>query len=68
MRAPTSRSGAGHFVYGRPLTVAVPVVGWSSPSTMRIVVDFPAPLGPRKPVTTPGCTMNDKSSTARVEP
>ena len=24
---------------------------------MRMVVDFPAPLGPRKPVTRPGCAV-----------
>ncbi len=35
---------------------------------MRIVVDFPAPFGPRKPVTIPGRTANVRSSTARVEP
>jgi len=31
---------------------------------MRIVVDLPAPLGPRKPVTRPGWTVNETSSTA----
>jgi hypothetical protein len=29
-----------------------------------MVVDFPAPLGPKKPVTRPGRTRNDSSSTA----
>src|ERR1700694_1354459 len=33
-----------------------------------MVVDFPAPLGPRNPVTCPGGTVNDTSSTANVEP
>jgi hypothetical protein len=28
------------------------------------VVVFPAPFGPRKPVTTPGSTLNVRSSTA----
>ena len=37
-----------------PSTVTVPEVGLSSPRIMRSVVDLPAPLGPRKPVTTPG--------------
>ena len=34
----------------------------------RIVVLLPEPFGPRKPVTRPGCTSNDKSSTASVVP
>src|SRR3954447_4932502 len=44
--------------------VAVPLVGVTRFSTMRRVVVFPAPFGPRKPVTRPGSTLNDKSSTA----
>ena len=32
------------------------------------VVDLPAPLGPRKPVTVPGSQRNDTSSTAGVPP
>ena len=36
---------------GRPLTSAVPEVGLSRPRIIRIVVDLPAPLGPRNPVT-----------------
>jgi hypothetical protein len=35
---------------------------------MRIVVVFPAPLGPRKPVTIPGRTVKLRSSTATVSP
>ena len=35
---------------------------------MRIVVDFPAPFGPRKPVTVPGRTVNVRSETAVVGP
>jgi len=35
---------------------------------MRMVVDFPDPFGPRKPVTWPGLTSNERSSTARVPP
>ena len=35
---------------------------------MRIVVDLPAPLGPRKPVTVPGRTWNDTPSTAVLSP
>jgi hypothetical protein len=33
---------------------------------MRIVVDLPAPLGPRNPKTSPGGTSRNKASTARV--
>ena len=35
---------------------------------MRIVVDLPAPFGPRKPVTLPGATSKVRSSTARTAP
>ena len=35
---------------------------------MRRVVVLPAPLGPRKPVTSPGSTANDTSVTARTGP
>ena len=34
--------------------LARPVVGASRPRMTRMVVDLPAPLGPRKPVTRPG--------------
>src|SRR4051812_35520982 len=48
--------------------VAVPEVGRTRPSSMRRVVVLPAPLGPRKPVTRPGATSNERSSTARTVP
>ena len=38
------------------------------PAIIRIVVDFPAPFGPRKPVTTPGSTTKLKPSTAVLSP
>src|SRR5688500_5033690 len=47
---------------------AVPASGTSRPRIIRIVADLPAPLGPTKPVTWPGRTVNDRSSTATVEP
>jgi hypothetical protein len=52
----------------RSLTMvrASPVSGASRPMMIRIVVDFPAPFGPRKPVNWPGLTSKDKSSTARI--
>ena len=66
--APTSRSGAGCWRYGLPLTVTDPPVGASSPRIIRMVVDLPAPFGPRKPVTTPGRTVKLRSSTASLAP
>src|SRR5580704_9716076 len=48
--------------------VAVPAVGCTSPSSMRRVVVLPDPLGPRKPVTRPGSTVNDRLSTASTGP
>ena len=41
-------------------------VGASRPMIMRIVVDLPAPFGPRKPVTIPGRTVKLRSSTATL--
>ena len=66
--APTSRSGAGCRAYALPLTVTDPDVGASNPMIIRIVVDFPAPFGPRKPVTTPGLTVKLSPSTAVFPP
>ena len=43
---------------------AVPAVGIMKPASMRIVVDLPAPFGPRKPSTSPRPTLNETSSTA----
>ncbi len=45
-----------------------PLVGSSRPRIIRMVVDFPAPFGPRKPVTMPGRTVNVRSETAVVGP
>ena len=39
-----------------PQMLPVPLVGVMNPASMRIVVDLPAPLGPRKPRTSPGST------------
>src|SRR4051812_46073308 len=44
--------------------VAVPELGRTRPSSIRKVVVFPAPLGPRKPVMRPGSTEKDRESTA----
>src|ERR1700691_3695029 len=66
--APTVEGGLSRSWYLRPATVAVPALGCTRPSSMRSVVVLPDPLGPRKPVTRPGSTVNDRSSTARTGP
>ena len=43
-------------------------MGFVRPTTMRIVVDLPAPLGPRKPVTRPGRATKLTPSTTVVRP
>src|SRR5882757_8368214 len=51
-----------------PHTVTRPAEGAMNPAIMRMVVDFPAPLAPRNPSTSPGATENVKSSTASLSP
>src|SRR6266536_1035278 len=48
--------------------VARPEVGRARPSRTRMVVDFPAPFGPRNPVTRPGASRTVRSSTAVTVP
>jgi hypothetical protein len=43
-----------------------PAGGASSPRMSRVVGDFPAPLGPRNPVTRAGCTVKLRSSTSTL--
>src|SRR5215469_14245116 len=45
-----------------------PAVGSSRPVSILIVVDFPAPFGPRNPKNCPGATLNVTSSTAVKSP
>src|SRR6516165_5283076 len=52
----------------KPCTVARPDVGARSPQRMRIVVDLPAPLGPRNPKISPGATSRETRSTAMKSP
>src|SRR5579859_4663901 len=47
-----------------PPTTADPEVGAISVPRIRTVVVLPAPLGPRKPNTSPCATLNDTSATA----
>ncbi len=61
-------SGAAWARGGWPLTRTEPLVGSSRPRIIRMVVDFPAPFGPRNPVTVPGWTVNVRSETAALAP
>jgi len=51
-----------------PQTVTCPADGAMKPAIMRMVVDFPAPFAPKNPSTSPGATVNVKSSTASLPP
>src|SRR3954462_13118160 len=58
----------GDSTKANPPPVTLPEVGGMKPVTMRMVVDLPAPLGPRKPRTSPRSTVKVTSSTARLAP
>jgi hypothetical protein len=62
------RTPSACFATSNPATRPMPLVGGSSVVSMRISVDLPAPLGPSKPNTSPGCTANDTPSTAVKSP
>src|SRR5579885_3624014 len=47
-----------------PPTQAAPAVGRSCPTNILMVVDFPAPLGPRKPKNSPRLTRKLRLFTA----
>ncbi len=51
-----------------PATIARPLVMVMSVVSMRTVVDFPAPLGPRKPKIPPGSTESETPRTACTSP
>ena len=61
---PTRRPGLGSSANGSPRTEAWPLLGCASPHSIFRVVDLPAPLGPRNPVTVPGSQRNETSCTA----
>src|SRR5450759_3755963 len=52
----------------KPATVPVPAEGLRRPQSIRIVVDFPAPFGPRKPKISPRATSRLMPSTATKSP
>src|SRR5579863_7855971 len=51
-----------------PATLAAPAVGLASVHSMLMVVVFPAPLGPRKPNTSPVATSKSTPRTASSSP
>ena len=51
-----------------PSTLAVPLSGGKKQLSIFIVVDLPAPFGPRKPSTSPLATANETPSTATIGP
>ena len=62
------RTASGSRATSTPATVAVPEVIDSSVVSMRTVVDFPAPFGPRKPNTSPASTLRSTPRTASTAP
>src|ERR1700704_2814048 len=58
----------GFSCTSRPHTETLPALGGMKPVIMRIVVDLPAPLGPRNPSTSPLATSKETPSTARFGP
>src|SRR5689334_4479622 len=59
---------SGSSVTETPSMVASPDVGSSSVASTRMVVDFPAPLGPMKPKIWPEANPKEMPLTARVRP
>src|SRR5262245_6192923 len=60
------RIASAFFTVSRPRTRVWPSVRSSSVISTWIVVVLPAPLGPRKPKTSPRPTVNETPCTARV--
>ena len=62
------RAASGSRATSTPATRAVPEVIDSSVVSMRIMVDLPAPFGPRKPKISPDCTRRSTPRTALTTP
>ena len=60
----TSRRAGGTSVTSWPRRWIRPLVGSSKPASIRRVVDFPQPLGPRSEKNSPSATWNVASRTA----
>src|SRR6185312_12120240 len=61
-------TSSGCRLTSKPPTMARPEVGAISPHSTRMVVDLPAPLGPRKPKISPDWTSRFRSATAVKSP
>src|SRR5512138_1459523 len=61
-------TASGSAPTSMPRTRALPEVGRSSPHSMRMVVDLPAPFAPRKPKISPSFTAREMPSTALKAP
>ena len=68
IRAPTRLMYAVGEEMLSPSTLAVPLVGAIRPRSIRIVVDFPEPFGPRNPTTPPRSMSTVRSVTAAWSP
>ena len=62
------RTSMDSFSTSWPATRARPLEAGMKHARMRMVVDLPAPLGPRKPTIWPGATLNDTSRMAATGP
>src|SRR5215469_11509872 len=62
------RTASVSFVTSYPATVALPEVGVARVHKILIVVDLPAPFGPRKPNVSPGLTSKSIPRTASISP
>src|SRR5580693_2896831 len=64
LRRTVSRSRTTSY----PATLAVPEVGSARVHRILMVVDFPAPFGPRKPKVSPAATSKSMPLTASISP
>ena len=62
------RISSGCRATSNPFTDPLPAVGVNNPHSIRMVVDFPAPFGPRKPKISPFATFSETWSTATNDP
>src|SRR5437016_14267976 len=61
-------TAAGSWTTSMPATRATPAVGVSSVHSIEIVVDLPAPFGPRNPKISPARTSRSMPATATRSP